>query len=102
LVILKLVLSSASFIICCQTIKSSSGFCFISFFVSSFDPAVLKTEGLKILNAFSRRVVGIELTYHIPDTLIDMYERTKTILKTPATFICFDFFFYSRQGKTVS
>ena len=41
----------------------------------------VKIEVLKIMKAEPRRVSGIELTFHIPDTLKDMEEKTKIILK---------------------
>ena len=41
----------------------------------------MKVEVLKIMKADPRRVSGIELTFHIPDPLKNMDEKTKTILK---------------------
>jgi len=47
-----------------------------------FDLNDIKVEVLKIMKADPRRVSGIELTFHIPDSLKDIDEKTKTILKT--------------------
>jgi uncharacterized OsmC-like protein len=46
-----------------------------------FDLTDINVEILKIMKADPRRVSGIELTFHIPDSLIDIDEKTKTILK---------------------
>jgi putative redox protein len=46
-----------------------------------FDLNDVKVEVLKIMKADPRRVSGIELTFHIPDSLRDIDEKTKTILK---------------------
>ena len=46
-----------------------------------FDLNDIKIEVLKIMKADPRRVSGIELTFHIPDSLKDIDEKTKTILK---------------------
>jgi putative redox protein len=46
-----------------------------------FDLDEVKVEVLKIMKADPRRVGGIELTFHIPDTLKNLDEKTKTILK---------------------
>ena len=46
-----------------------------------FDLNDVKIEVLKIMKADPRRVSGIELTFHIPDSLKDIDEKTKTILK---------------------
>jgi putative redox protein len=46
-----------------------------------FDLNDIKIEVLKIMKADPRRVGGIELTFHIPDALKDIDEKTKTILK---------------------
>lgn len=46
-----------------------------------FDLNDIKIEVLKIMKADPRRVGGIELTFHIPDKLKDIDEKTKTILK---------------------
>lgn len=46
-----------------------------------FDLDGISADVLKIMKAEPRRVGGIELTFHIPDTLKDMDEKTKTILK---------------------
>jgi len=41
----------------------------------------VKIEVLKIMKAEPRRVGGIELTFHIPENLQEIDEKTKTILK---------------------
>ena len=46
-----------------------------------FDLNDIKIEVLKIMKAEPRRVSGIDLTFHIPDSLKDIDEKTKTILK---------------------
>ena len=46
-----------------------------------FDLNGVKIEVLKIMKADPRRVSGIELTFHIPENLKDIDEKTKTILK---------------------
>ena len=46
-----------------------------------FDLNDVKIEVLKIMKADPRRVCGIELTFHIPDALKDIDEKTKSILK---------------------
>jgi len=46
-----------------------------------FDLDGIKIEVLKIMKADPRRVGGIELTFHIPAALVDIEEKTKTILK---------------------
>ena len=46
-----------------------------------FDLTGVKIEVLKIMKADPRRVGCIELTFHIPDALKDIDEKTKTILK---------------------
>ena len=46
-----------------------------------FDLNDVKIEVLKIMKADPRRVGGIELTFHFPDGLNDVDEKTKTILK---------------------
>lgn len=46
-----------------------------------FDLTGIKIEVLKIMKADPRRVGGIELTFHIPETLEDLDETTKSILK---------------------
>lgn len=46
-----------------------------------FDLTGIKIEVLKIMKADPRRVGGIELTFHIPDTLEELDEKTKSILK---------------------
>ena len=46
-----------------------------------FDLNDIKIEVLKIMKPEPRRVSGIELTFHIPDTLKDIDEKTKAILK---------------------
>ncbi len=47
-----------------------------------FDLNDIKVEVLKIMKADPRRISGIELTFHIPDSLKDIDEKTKMILKT--------------------
>lgn len=46
-----------------------------------FDLNDVKIEVLKIMKSDPRRVGGIELSFHIPETLINIEEKTKTILK---------------------
>lgn len=46
-----------------------------------FDLNDIKIDVLKIMKADPRRVGGIELTFHIPDSLASVEEKTKTILK---------------------
>ncbi|MBS1621525.1 MAG: OsmC family protein [Bacteroidetes bacterium] len=46
-----------------------------------FDLTGMKTDVLKIMKADPRRVGIIEITFHIPDSLKDADEKTKTILK---------------------
>jgi uncharacterized OsmC-like protein len=46
-----------------------------------FDLNDIKVEVLKIMKADPRRVSGIELTFHMPNSLKDIDEKTKTILK---------------------
>ena len=46
-----------------------------------FDLNDVKVEVLKIMKADPRRVSGIELTFHIPDRLKDIDEKTKAILR---------------------
>jgi putative redox protein len=46
-----------------------------------FDLDGIKVEVLKIMKADPRRVGGIELTFHIPDSLAAIEERTRTILR---------------------
>lgn len=46
-----------------------------------FDLSDIKVEVLKIMKADPRRVGGIELTFHLPDSLKGIDEKTKTILK---------------------
>ena len=46
-----------------------------------FDLDAVKIEVLKIMKADPRRVGGIELTFHIPDALKSIDEKTKNILK---------------------
>ena len=45
-----------------------------------FDLNGLKIDVLKIMKADPRRVGGIELTYHIPDNLKNIDDKSKTIL----------------------
>src|SRR5688572_3264009 len=44
-----------------------------------FDLTGIKIEVLKIMKSDPRRVGGIELTFHIPPTLEDLDEKTKSI-----------------------
>lgn len=46
-----------------------------------FDLNDVKIEVLKLMKQDPRRVGGIELTFHIPDVLIGIDEKTKAILK---------------------
>ena len=46
-----------------------------------FDLDDLKVEVLKIMKSDPRRVGGIELTFHIPEALKDIDEKTKAILR---------------------
>jgi putative redox protein len=46
-----------------------------------FDLDGVKIEVLKIMKPDPRRVGGIDLTFHIPDSLKTIDEKTKTILK---------------------
>jgi putative redox protein len=46
-----------------------------------FDLNDVKIEVLKIMKADPRRVGGINLTFHIPDSLVQVDEKTKAILK---------------------
>jgi uncharacterized OsmC-like protein len=46
-----------------------------------FDLTDIKINVLKIMKADPRRIGGIELTFHIPDSLNNTDEKTKTILK---------------------
>ncbi len=46
-----------------------------------FDLNDVKIEVLKIMKADPRRVGGIELTFYIPDSLKNIDEKTKNILK---------------------
>lgn len=45
-----------------------------------FDLKGMKAEVLKIMKADPRRVGGIEITIHIPDSLKDLDNKSKTIL----------------------
>jgi putative redox protein len=45
-----------------------------------FDIAGIKIDVLKIMKADPRRIGGIELTYHIPDGLKTIDEKSKAIL----------------------
>jgi len=49
-----------------------------------FDLNDIKVDVLKVMKADPRRVSGIELTFHIPESLRDIDEKTKTILKHTA------------------
>jgi putative redox protein len=46
-----------------------------------FDLTDVKIEVLKIMKADPRRVGGIELTFHIPDALAGIDDKTKAILR---------------------
>lgn len=46
-----------------------------------FDLTDINVEVLKIMKTDPRRVGGIELTFHIPDSLKEIDEKTKIILK---------------------
>jgi putative redox protein len=46
-----------------------------------FDLDDVKIEVLKIMKADPRRVGGIELTFHIPDSLKDLDEKTIAIMR---------------------
>ncbi|MET0465618.1 MAG: OsmC family protein [Chitinophagaceae bacterium] len=46
-----------------------------------FDLDGIQVDVLKIMKADPRRVGGIELTFHIPASLQNLDEKTKTILK---------------------
>jgi putative redox protein len=46
-----------------------------------FDLNEVKIDVLKIMKADPRRVGGIELSFHIPETLKDIDEKTKAILR---------------------
>jgi putative redox protein len=46
-----------------------------------FDLDEVKIDVLKIMKSDPRRVGGIELTYHIPDNLKAIDEKTKAILR---------------------
>ena len=46
-----------------------------------FDLTGVNIEVLKIMKAEPRRVGAIELTFHIPENLKDLDEKTKSILK---------------------
>ncbi len=46
-----------------------------------FDLTDVKVEVLKLMKPDPRRVSGIELTFHIPEKLKNIDEKTKTILK---------------------
>ncbi len=46
-----------------------------------FDLDGISIDVLKIMKQDPRRVGGIELTFHIPDSLKDIDEKTKAILK---------------------
>ena len=45
-----------------------------------FDLTGLKTDVLKIMKSDPRRVSGIDISFHIPDNLKNIDEKTKTIL----------------------
>lgn len=46
-----------------------------------FDLNDVKIEVLKIMKADPRRVAGIELTFHFPESLQNVDEKSRTILK---------------------
>jgi putative redox protein len=46
-----------------------------------FDLDGMKIEVLKMMKADPRRVGGIELTFHIPDSLKTIDQKTRTLLK---------------------
>ena len=46
-----------------------------------FDLNDIKIEVLKVMKADPRRVSGIELTFHIPDALKNIDEKTKVIMR---------------------
>jgi len=48
---------------------------------TGFDLNGIKIDVLKIMKADPRRVGGIDLTFHIPDSLKNVDENTKEILK---------------------
>ena len=50
----------------------------------SFDLNKMKVEVEKIMKNDPRRVGGINLTFHIPEELINIEEKTKEILKNTA------------------
>jgi uncharacterized OsmC-like protein len=49
-----------------------------------FDLNDIKIDVLKVMKADPRRVGGINLTFHIPDNLSTLDEKTKAILKNTA------------------
>ena len=49
-----------------------------------FDLNKMKVEVEKIMKSDPRRVGGINLTFHIPEELINLEEKTKQILKNTA------------------
>jgi putative redox protein len=69
-----------------DTLATSLGTCMITVMgikarTMGFDLEGIKIEVLKIMKADPRRVGGIELTFHIPDSLVNIDEKTKEILK---------------------
>lgn len=46
-----------------------------------FDLNDIKVDVLKIMKSDPRRVGGIELTFHIPEYLVNIEEKTRSILK---------------------
>lgn len=50
-----------------------------------FDLTGIKIDVLKIMKSDPRRVGEIQLTFHIPDSLKEIDEKTKTILKETGT-----------------
>lgn len=49
-----------------------------------FDLTGMKADVLKIMKSDPRRIGGIEISFHIPENLVNTDERTKTILKNTA------------------
>ena len=69
-----------------DTLATSLGTCMITVMgikarSMGFDLNGVKIEVLKIMKSDPRRVGGIELTFHIPNNLKDVEEKTREILK---------------------
>jgi uncharacterized OsmC-like protein len=69
-----------------DTLATSLGTCMITVMgikarTMGFDLDGIKIEVLKIMKADPRRVGGIELTFYIPESLVNIDEKTKSILK---------------------